>query len=265
METNVNYTIIGVFVIAIISFIVVAIIWLSAGLNTEQNSIYKVYMQESVSGLSPDSVVEYNGVNVGGVKSIELNRRNPQLVELLLKIKSSTPITRGTKAKLNAKGLTGITFIELIDKGTDTAPLVAAPGDTYPVITTAPSFFLQLDTALKQLSDNFRVLSNSVRGLLDQENVRSFKAILNNIKVISATAAANGPQVSAILRNTSAATQQLSPAIQSFSSHTLPQADQAFGNINSATKNIADFSEELKNNPSMLLRGKANRALGPGE
>src|SRR5476651_2573438 len=100
METNVNYTIIGLFVITIISFIILAIIWLSAGLSTENYSIYKVYMQESVSGLSPDSVVEYNGVNVGGVKSIELNRRNPQLVELLLKIKTNTPITRGTKAKL---------------------------------------------------------------------------------------------------------------------------------------------------------------------
>lgn len=258
METNVNYTIIGLFVITIVSFIILAIIWLSAGLSTEKFSIYKVYMQESVSGLSPDSVVEYNGVNVGGVKSIELNRRNPQLVELLLKIKSNTPITRGTKAKLNAKGLTGITFIELLDKGTDTAPLVAADGDEYPVITTVPSFFLQLDTALKQLNDSFRALSVSVRNLLDQENLNSFKMILLNLKDISGNIAANRGQVTSILHNTSAATQQLSPVLQSFSSQTMPQLDQTL-------TNVSDFSDELKRNPTVLLRGKAERKLGPGE
>jgi phospholipid/cholesterol/gamma-HCH transport system substrate-binding protein len=88
METNVNYTIVGIFVISIISVIILAIIWLSSGLSTQTYTIYKVLMQESVSGLSPDSVVEYNGVNVGSVTTIQINKKNPQIVEVLLKIDS---------------------------------------------------------------------------------------------------------------------------------------------------------------------------------
>jgi phospholipid/cholesterol/gamma-HCH transport system substrate-binding protein len=265
METNVNYTIVGIFVITIISMVILAIIWLSSGLSTQTYSIYKVLMQESVSGLSPDSVVEYNGVNVGSVSSIEINKKNPQIVELLLKINSSTPITQGTTAMLKAKGLTGIGFIALSDKGTDKTPLAASPGEKYPIIKTVPSFFLQLDTALRQFSVNFRKLSDNVANLLDQENLNSLRSILLNLKDLTGNLSANRPQINAILNNASRATEQLSPAIQSFSLNTLPQANDTIGNLNSAATNLDAVSQEIKQNPAILIRGKAQRTLGPGE
>jgi phospholipid/cholesterol/gamma-HCH transport system substrate-binding protein len=265
METNVNYTIVGAFVIAIVSIMILSIIWLSSGLSSQTYTIYKVMMQESVSGLSPDSVVEFNGVNVGSVSNIKLNKKNPQIVELLLKIDSNAPITRGTTAMLKAKGLTGIAYMALQDKGNDNGPLKAEPGQPYPIIKTVPSFFLQLDTALKQLSINFRKLSDSVRDLLDQENLRSLKLILLNLKELTGNFAANRPQIDSILHNASRATQQLSPAIQTFSLQTLPSANDAIGNLNSVANNLNAVSEEVKQNPSILIRGKAPRRLGPGE
>src|SRR5687768_2587669 len=111
METKVNYTIVGAFIILLIAAICLGIIWLASGLSLEKYTTYLVYMQESVSGLSVDSTVEYNGVDVGKVKSIELNHKNPQLVEVLLSIKSTTPITRGTSATLTSRGVTGVVYI----------------------------------------------------------------------------------------------------------------------------------------------------------
>src|SRR4051812_27784006 len=107
MDTKVNYTTVGIFVITLVAFIVLSIIWLSAGLGFQQYKIYKVYMAESVSGLSQDSAVEFNGVSVGTVKSINIDHANPQLVTLLLNIQADTPISQGTKAMLNGRGLTG--------------------------------------------------------------------------------------------------------------------------------------------------------------
>ena len=130
METNVNYTLVGAFVIILLASIIFVIIWLSSGLSLAQYSTYMIYMQESVAGLNVDAPVEYNGVDVGLVKEIELNRKNPQLVELTLGIKSNTPITMGTEAMLATRGITGITYIALKDKSADLRPLVAVPGPT---------------------------------------------------------------------------------------------------------------------------------------
>ena len=141
METNINYTIVGVFVITLISAMILAIIWLSSGFSLAQYRIYQLRMTESVSGLSIDSPVEYNGVNVGSVSSIALEPNNPQMVDVLLSINTTTPITYGTVATLNTRGLTGITIVALKDKSLDTRPLVKEKGQAYPIIQTAPSFF----------------------------------------------------------------------------------------------------------------------------
>ena len=181
MDTKVNYALVGAFVIILLSAIVLSIIWLSSGFSFDKYATYEVFMQEAVTGLSVDAVVEYNGVNVGSVKSISLSQTNPHLVGLLLKIKANTPITEGTAASLNTRGLTGITYIALKDKGTNIRPLKAKAGQRYPVIKTAPSLFLQLDTALSKLNDNVQQVSESLQSLLDKDNLRSVKQILQNL------------------------------------------------------------------------------------
>jgi phospholipid/cholesterol/gamma-HCH transport system substrate-binding protein len=272
METNVNYSIVGVFVITLMAVIIFTIIWLSAGITSNQTKMYKVYMTESVSGLSIDSPVEYNGVSVGAVKSIELNQKNPQLVEVLLSIKQNTPITQGTVATLNVKGLTGIAFIALQDKGLNTAPLIALDGQDYPIIKTAPSFFLRLDTAITKLNENLHSVSNSIRLLLDQENLRSIKEILINIRKLTGTLAANGDDFTTIMKNTAAASGRFLPlmessstAMQEFSTQTLPAANNAAANFATIGNNLSAASFEVKQNPAVLIRGKTPRPLGPGE
>jgi phospholipid/cholesterol/gamma-HCH transport system substrate-binding protein len=272
METNVNYTIVGAFVIALTACIILSIIWLSSGLSTDRFTTYQIYMTESVSGLSLDSPVEYNGVNVGAVKSIELNQKNPQLVELLLAIKTATPITQGTSATLNVKGLTGIAYVALQDKGTNTTPLVALQGQDYPVIKTSPSFFLRLDAAVTKLTDSLHQVSTSIRTLLDQENLRSIKETLLNIRQITETLAGNSKQISSILHNTAEASKQLMPmmrsgnnAMQVFSTQTLPSANSAVADFSAIGNNLSSVSKELKQNPSVLIRGTTPRPLGPGE
>lgn len=273
METNVNYTIVGAFVIAMIAAIVLGIIWLSSGLSTsESNVYYLVYMQESVTGLTVDAPVEYNGVSVGAVKSIELNQKNPHLVELLLSIKKTTPITRGTVATLATRGITGITFIALKDVSRDLTPLVADPGQKYPVIKTAPSLFVRLDAFLNQLSTSFRQMSTSMQALLTKENLESVRATLENLKEVTGTLSANSKRLDAILLNTSKASQQFGPLMQSSAStmrilemQTLPAAYRVLSNLDEVSRTLTDVSAQLKQNPSVIIRGATPPPLGPGE
>lgn len=258
METKVNYTVVGAFVIILLSAIILAIIWLSSGLSTEKYSYYKVYMKEAVSGLSLDSPVEYNGVNVGTVSTIRIDHKNPRIVILLLKIKSSTPVTMGTRAKLDIRSISGVSYILLEDKGTDMRPLKRISGQTFPVINTTPSIFVRLDTVLTELSTSFHQLSSSVQSLLNPENLRSIKLTLKNISKFTTTLAVNTPELENILHDTSQAARVIK-------SKTLPSADQAISNINNLTGNLSEVSEELKQNPSVIIRGRAQPELGPGE
>jgi phospholipid/cholesterol/gamma-HCH transport system substrate-binding protein len=258
METNVNYTVVGAFVIILVAFLVFGIIWLSSGFSVQTFTTYQIYMQESVTGLSIDAPVEYNGVNVGEVKTIELNRKNPHLVEVLLNIKTNTPITLGTTATLETKGITGIAYIALKDKSTDLTPLKALGNQPYPVIRTTPSLLLRLDTALNKLNDSFSRVSEAVSSLFDPQNQRSIKETLKNIDRITNTLAASSQKFTILLNNTAEASQQFSPTMTMFSTQTIPA-------MNNILYNLDSLSADVKNNPSILIRGNAQQPLGPGE
>ena len=251
METNVRYTIAGIFVLVLFAFIILGVIWLSAGFSVETYNLYKVYMKESVSGLSVDGAVEFNGVNVGTVKSIKISQKDPELVELLLRIRSTTPISEGTMATMNLRGLTGVTFIALRDKGEDFTPLKALPGEPYPVIKTGPSLLTRLDEAFSQLNKSFKEVSVSIQKLLDENNLQSIKVILNNLISV---------------------TDRLNPLIQNgfdtldaLRRDTLPAANQAISNMNGVISNMSAITLEMKQNPSVLIRGTTPLPLGPGE
>lgn len=237
METKINYSLAGFFVICLIAAITMGIIWLSSGFDTSEYTFYKVYMQESVSGLSLDAPTEFNGVNVGTVYKMRINRSNPRLVELLIKIKKDTPVTVGTRAKLGMRALTGVAYLLLEDKGTDMRPLVKLGNQKYPVILTTPSILVRLDTTLTQLTDSFRQVSTSIRSLLDPENLKSIKLFLH---------AGKG-------------------TFQILETKTLPRTNEAISSINTLTENLSDVSSEIRQNPSILIRGKEPRPLGPGE
>jgi phospholipid/cholesterol/gamma-HCH transport system substrate-binding protein len=265
MDTNVNYTIIGIFVITLTAFVILAVIWLSAGFSIDKYVVYKVYMTESVSGLNIDSPVEYNGVNVGSVKSIELNETNPRLVELLLEIKKTTPITQATIATLNVKGLTGIGYLALQNKEGDNTPLVALQGQEYPVIKTGPSLLLRMDKAITALNESVHQVSESIHMLLDKENLRSIKDTLISIQKITGTWAANTEQMNTLFHNSANASRQFLPLMQSTSNGMQLLINQTLPAANDAVANFSAVSRELKQNPAVLIRGKTPRTLGPGE
>ncbi|HSW93052.1 MAG TPA: MlaD family protein [Gammaproteobacteria bacterium] len=272
MDTKVNYALVGTFVIFLLSAIILSILWLSSGLNVQNYDIYQVNMDEAVTGLSIDAIVEYNGVNVGAVKKIALRKDDPQSVELLLKIRRDTPVTYGTVATLATRGLTGITYIALKDKGTDLRPLKKGPGQDYPVIKTTPSLLLQLNVGLQKLTESLGQVSTTFKNLFDQENLQAIKEIVINMREVTSNLAANNAKLNTILTNTSLASQRLPALIQSsqqtlqaFESQTLPETNHIVANLNTITDNLTGLSVELRDNPSLLIRGKQPRVPGPGE
>lgn len=299
MESKTNYTLVGLFVVILAAIIVVIAFWLSVGLQRQAYVTYLAYMHESVAGLSKQAEVKYNGVSVGYVSDIRLNINNPQQVILTLKIKPDTPVTVSTEAILTEQGITGLAYIGL-RSGKDTAPLKKKPSEEYAVIKTTPSFMLRLDQALQNLTGNMGKLSDSVKELLNKQNLNAIKGTLAHLDKITGTIAGNSAELDksmksmkVVLYNSEQASKQFPQlvqsvnasatalkkmalnisktankgnlAIQTFSDQVMPEVYQTLQNLRNLSQKLEDFTGELQQNPSMLIRGKQAQKPGPGE
>jgi len=265
MESKINYTLVGAFVLILTIALIMIIAWLSVGLTNQHYKTYLVIMNESVAGITTDSAVKYNGVDVGSVKKISLNTKNPKQVRLFLQIEEHTPITTGTTATLNTQGLTGLTYLALQGSASDQAPITILPGEQYPIINSMPSLFVRLDTALDDLSTNVHQITQDINGVLGGKNTELFKEILNNINITSSHLAAQSQQIASILSNTAKSTQLLPALLNTLSQRTLPATNQVLDNLTIMSNNLLELSDNLKQNPAVLLRGQAPLRPGPGE
>lgn len=198
METKVNYTIVGLFVVLLFGAMVSGILWLSGGAQYRKNyDTYLAFMQESVAGLNLNAPVKYRGVEVGRVKRISLD--HGEQVRLELDIEHGTPIRENTVAVLRVQGLTGIAQVELSGGSRDAPDLKAKPGEKYPVIRTVPSLLTRLDTAGTDLLSSLNKIAAGFSAILDENNRRAFRSMMADIATISATFAARKDAIDASL------------------------------------------------------------------
>ena len=184
MESRINYTIVGLFVVLLTAGLITFAYWLGKYGGQQEYDHYLVYMSESVAGLSRDASVKYRGVDVGTVEQIGIDPKNSERVELLLKIKHDTPIKVDTRAKLKSFGITGLTFIELTGSSRD-APLLKKTDGTIPVIPASPSTFAQVDESLKNLAAKFTLALDKFDRLLSKENLDNIAGILLETKTLA--------------------------------------------------------------------------------
>lgn len=220
MTNRINYALVGLFVLLLGAAWLAISLWLTLGDYSTQYNTYRVYMDESVSGLYTDAPVKYRGVDVGKVTGIDLNPDVPDQVQLTLDVVSTTPIREDTQAELAVQGLTGIAFLELKGGTLDAPVLSTKEGQPYPVIPSSPSFFARLDMSGTELIANFNVLANSLAKLLDVDGRRTVREILENINTITSAVAGREAELeqtvvsaSRLMKNSADASEQVTPLL----------------------------------------------------
>ncbi len=106
METKARFVLVGAFTLAAMAALLAFLLWLA---QVQINRSYAQYdiVFDTVSGLGQDSVVRYNGVDVGKVLDIALDAQNPALVRVRIEINAATPVRKDTVATLSSQGVTG--------------------------------------------------------------------------------------------------------------------------------------------------------------
>ena len=243
MDTKVNFTLVGLFVILLGATAIILILWLTTMQYSETYDTYLIYMHEEVSGLSVQSPVRYNGVKVGYVQSIELNPTDAQQVILVLKIEQGTPITTSTVSSLMSEGITGIDYIGLKALTAEAPLLVAKPGEKYPIIPAEPSLLVQLSTSLQEVTASIKKLSNSVNDVFNIPNRQAIGESLTNIAKITKTLEQNSNNVNetltslnALMKNGEKASKQL-PEVMTQLSDMLVSMKQLARNFSTVGQN----------------------------
>ncbi len=286
MDSKVNYTVIGLFIVSMLVVLVMTFFWMSTEKHGQKYKIYLVYLHEEVSGLAVQSLVRYNGVPVGYVQEISLDAKNPQLVKIELAISEKAPITTSTVASLNAQGITGIVFVGLSSETVNAPALQAEPGQQYPIIPSRPSLLMQLSEVLPEVTREIASVSNNINRVLDDQNRQAFRDTLENMAKVTDTLARNSDNLNeslvslkTTLQNVSSSSKQLPILINSvqkssrvvtdtfdnLSTQVVPSTEQLLLRLNRLTNNLTGVASELQQNPSIIIRGKTNAAPGPGE
>ena len=217
-----NYAIVGAFVLALGAALIAVALWLAAGGATRRAyNPYLALVDESVAGLNLNAPVKYNGVDVGKVRSIQLDPANPDRVRLIFAIERGTPIRQDTVAVLKTQGLTGIAYVELDGGAKESPPLLATPPEPYPVIRTKASLSARLENVLTSVLAKIDSTSSNIDAMLSTENRLAVTSALADIAVVSRTLAARKDTLDATLANAARTfdhgakvTAQLGPVIE---------------------------------------------------
>ena len=179
MNNKTNYTLVGLFVILGFMVMVFFAFWLIKPTEDIEMKRYVVFFDESVLGLNIDAPVKYRGIAVGKVLKLSINPKNTNQIRVVIDIQKDTPISEKTAAKLTSQGITGLTYINLIENDKKHLPIIKHEKDEkYPVIQSVPSFFesiqASLGTVYKKVSKSLDKFDN----LLDEKNQQEFHKLL---------------------------------------------------------------------------------------
>jgi phospholipid/cholesterol/gamma-HCH transport system substrate-binding protein len=185
MEREANYTAVGAFVILVTALIGLFVYWYSDGRERRNYQPFEIYFSGSVSGLSQGGPVRYLGVDVGRIRAIRIDRRDPARVQVIADIDESTPIGESTTAQLSLAGVTGLLFIDLRQNVDRRQIMPPVPSERYPVINTVVSGFDSFLSQLPVLAERAAVLLESAQVIFSPENSEALGRTIQNLKAAS--------------------------------------------------------------------------------
>ncbi|MBC7942759.1 MAG: MCE family protein, partial [Chitinophagaceae bacterium] len=167
MENKAHALAAGLFLLLLGAALAVAVVWFRG--DHVQRVSYTVVARAGVPGLSVKAPVRLRGVDVGSVESIGFDSGDARLILVRIAVDSAAPLTRGTVAQLGYQGVTGLSFIDLSDRGEDPRPL-AGLADAQRRLELRPSLIDQLATSGPALLTAFAETAQRLNALLAPQN-----------------------------------------------------------------------------------------------
>ena len=234
METKANYTLIGLFTLAVVVGVFGFVYWFQNIGGTGERAFYRVQFEGSVSGLRTGASVLFNGIRVGEVTGLTLNPQRPKEVTASVSIDKSVVVRSDTEIGLEFQGLTGIAALSLKGGTPSLPPLVGAKSnkDDPPVLTAPPGATQDVTQAAR---DTLRRFDDFIA-----ENQKAFHSALDNIDKFTGALARNSDRID-----------KITEGLQNLTGG----EDGKSGEINEAARSIRTLAENLDKRTAEITVG----------
>ncbi len=300
MEPKARFVLVGVFVSLFAMIGIAIVLWIvGAGSSSRQYDIYVVRTDNSVGGLNKDADVRYKGVKVGKVISINIDKKNPQYIEIYIAVEKDLPIKTDTKAKISSNGLTGIAYINLIGGSRNKPLLKSISKKRYPVIKTVPTTLEKLSVLAADVMNNTNKLLSRLNILFNgdminniHKTVRNIEKTSKNMEDIVINLQKTQAKLNNLIDNTNTTVTDIKSEfksiddlvqnlnkltkdtdnllkrngqnIEAFTTNGFENINKTFTDLRKTSDALRELLMELKQNPSLIIKGTKIRK-GPGE
>ena len=265
MEKNANYALVGLSTLILTVALMVFVVWLARLRINAEYDLYDIVFAGPVRGLSEGGEVHFNGIKVGEVTKIALDKTNPQNVIARVRMTQDVPVRVDSYATLEPQGITGLNYIQ-ISAGTPAKPLlqdvacknVGIGRQCIPVMKSQRSAISDL------LEGGGTVLTSTIEALhrvnqvLSDENIKTFTAALSDAQSVTAELR----ERKSIIADAQSAIQHLDEATGAIADLSRTANGLVGGDGKRMVKNLADAAVEAKS-AAADARAMVSRLQGP--
>lgn len=225
METRANFLLIGGFTLLTLVGAAFFAVWLGQMRLNQQSDLYEILFEGNVSGLSVGSDVQVNGIPVGEVLRIALDRDDPQIVRVEVELAQEVPVKADAKASLELQGVTGLAIIQINAGSAQTALLRDVAPQAVPQIPSVRSPIQELVASAPVLIAEATLAFRQVSAFASEENIQSLSQSLENVAVLTEGLAESSGDLSTILENFASASGELQTSLEQTTA-TLTRAEE---------------------------------------
>jgi phospholipid/cholesterol/gamma-HCH transport system substrate-binding protein len=268
MEKNANYALVGLSTLILTIALAVFIVWLARLRINAEYDLYDIVFQGPVRGLNEGGEVHFNGIKVGEVTKIALDKTNPRNVIARVRVTEDVPIRVDSYATLEPQGITGLNYVQ-ITAGTGVRPLLKEADkarcerlglgrDCIPVIHS------QRSTISDLLEGGGTVLTRTIEALdrinrvMSDENIKTFSAALSDAQSVTAELR----ERKALVADAQSALQRIDTAADEIGKLSASTREIVDGDGKRAVANLADAAEEARAT-AKDARAMISRLQGP--
>lgn len=260
----------------------------------ERDNYFVKFSNISVQGLEVGSQVKFNGISVGRVESIEIDKKDVGGIIIELSLEKGIPVKKDTKATLINLGITGLKIIEL-QGGTNEAEFLELGG----FVLAGQSLFDEISGKVEVIAEKIEaVLSNFAKmtdnrnreniatlieqsasamsnlnrtALLLDQTIQSLNRILvsenlNNTVANFDTISSNLKEIqfgelSLEMQNTLVQMNKMVKTINTTVQKSQPDIIESTESLRRILQNLDEFTRAIKENPSTIWRGVSNDGI----
>ena len=278
---NVNYLVVGSFVLAMITALVISLALIS-GRGGEKES-YNVYYS-SVAGLKYGTIISYEGYQLGQVESVQPVQDNGSTrYKVTFSIREDWKVPSDSIAQITSSGLLGGISIDIKEgvsktslqpgdtlKGQEGANLFAAvggaAGDIKLLIGDVRKFVQTLNEEAGILDDAKSLLQRldnsaaNLEGMFSKDNEKNITQMVGNLNTFSQRLNSTLSEVDHMVKSSSQLVDDNRDDIQRSVRHlsaslevVSQNIDTITYNLESTSRNMNEFSRQIRENPGLLL------------